>query len=155
MPETPEQYDLPEPKKSRPVVYLVDKPVETQPNLILHRIEILDSQNQVIGNISVLERKKSGKPGDFKRETVAMIKQIDLAEQFIGKGFGKAAYLELLKMLRDTPLVSASTNQDSNKIWESLVRDGLAEYDEPEGKQEVKRYVSKPEAIRRYFENEE
>lgn len=153
MPETPERYDLPEPKKSRPFVRLIDNPVQTQPNLTLHRIEISDSHGQVIGNISMLERKKSGKHGDFERETVAIIKQINLAEQFIGKGFGKAAYLELLKILGDTPLVSGSTGQDSNKIWESLVRDGLADHDESEGTRKVKRYVSRPEAIKQYLKN--
>lgn len=154
--ESPEQHITSESKKSKPIVHLVDRPVKTQHNLVLHKIEILDSGNQVIGAISMLERVKSDKdqPGDFKRESVAMIKQIDLHEPFIGKGYGKAAYLELLKILGDTPLVSASTNKFSDRVWESLVRQGFAEYDELEGKQETRRYVSKPEAVKQYFERE-
>jgi len=157
MPKNPEQHTIPRSEKLRPHVNLVDDPIETQHDIVAHDISILDSTNQVIGNISMVERKKSDKdkPGDFKRETLAIIKKITLKELFIGKGFGKAAYLELLKMLGDTPLVSGSANELSNRVWESLIKDGLAEYDETEIIQGKRRYVSKPEAVKQYFKNEE
>lgn len=142
-----------ESQKTRPVVRFVDHPIEVgeelRPYASKHHIEIFDAQNNLIGKMILRKKLASDKP-NYPRPRVAMIEEIILEQPYIGKGFGKAAYLELLKSLGDMPLMSANLNDFSTPIWESLVRDGLAqeEYLEVDGQRKMVGYVSIPEAVK-------
>lgn len=148
-----ESLSISESQKIRPAVRLIDHPLNVvenlRPFLSKHDIEIMDSQNNVIGKIILSKKLKSDKP-DHPRPRGAWIDEIRLEQGYTGKGFGKAAYLELLKSLGDMPLISATLNDFSTPIWESLVRDGLAEkeYLESNGQQKMVGYVSLPETIK-------
>lgn len=138
---------------TRPFVQIVDHPLEVEesqrPYLSKHNIEIFDSQHTLIGGITLRKNLQSDKP-DHPRPRVAMIDEIHLEQPYIGKGFGKSAYLELLKFLGDMPLMSANTNDFSVNIWQSLVRDGLAEeeYIELDGQRKMVGYISLPDAVK-------
>lgn len=144
---------LSESQKTRPTVRFVDHPIEVgeelRPYTSKHNIEIFDSQNNLIGKMILRKKLASDKP-DHPRPRVVMIEEIILEQPYIGKGFGKSAYLELLKSLGDMPLMSANLNDFSTPIWESLVRDGLAqeEYLEVDGQRKMVGYVSIPQAVR-------
>lgn len=98
----------------------------------------------------ILTKKLASDKPDHPRPRVAMIEEIILEQPYIGKGFGKSAYLELLKSLGEMPLMSSNLNDFSTPIWESLVRDGLAqeEYLEVDGQNKMVGYVSIPQAVK-------
>jgi hypothetical protein len=138
--------------KIRPVVHLIDYPLEVPKKLskllTRHKLQIIDVDNTNIGFIILDKNLDSEKPF-ISRKRVAIIEEIELQEPYIGKGYGKAAYLELLKILGDLPLQSWNINDDSKTIWLSLVRDGLAQEDfiEIKGKKKMIGYVSIPAAV--------
>ncbi len=141
----------PESGSTRQLVHLVDHPIEVEelykPYVSKHDIEIFDSEDKLIGHIKLRRGLKSDHP-DSVRPKNAMIEEIILGDPYIGKGFGKAAYIELLKFLGDTPLLSGVLNHNSAKIWESLVHDGLAKEEHLDGYGQPDGYVSLPEAVK-------
>jgi hypothetical protein len=155
MSERPEHNGSSESKKTRPVVRLVDysRPVENEsgPHFENHNIDIFDTNGNAIGSLKLEIRVNDDQKS-------ARIYEITLKPEFIGKSFGKAAYLELLKFLGDTPLISSTNhlNDYSTKIWESLIRDGLAEeeYIEVEDQSKLVGYRSIPKEVKQHFNNE-
>ena len=62
----------------------------------------------------------------FKHErNLAYVGSIQIREEFRGKGFGKATYIEVLKSLNGIQLKSSTLNEKSRGIWEWLVRNGI------------------------------
>lgn len=151
---TPERsISSPDQNRIRPIVQLIDHPREVEeslrPYVSLHDIDIISGSQQV-GVLKLKKTLKSDRP-DHPRPRVAMIEEIRLENtNDIGKGYGKATYLELLKSLGDMPLMSAIINDFSEAIWKSLVRDGLAEEDfiEVNGQRKMVGYISLPEVVR-------
>lgn len=87
-------------------------------------IAIYDQQNRLLGGLSL--RVNQARPGSHE-PAKAVIDNIQLGREYQGLGYGKATYLELLKHLDRTVLQSGALNENSEKIWKSLVNDGLAE----------------------------
>lgn len=120
--------------KKRPFVRLVAYPDqvsdEEKDYVRKFKMNIVDSNTYAIGSILlsvVLTKKVKGK----RRERYATIRDIKLKNEhdnnYLGKHYGKAAYLRLLEFLGDIPLHSGERNKYSTRVWDSLVRDGLAE----------------------------
>lgn len=153
MRETPEQ--IPPEAKIRPFVRLEYSSNEatnkdgSDGNITRQDIEIFDSTNTSIGSISLEIEIAPDKPDSSNAQILVIV----IDTKFYGKGFGKSAYLELLKYLGNIPLVSGVINNNSTPIWESLVRDGLAikECVGVDGKPKSVSYKSIPEAVKQYF----
>jgi len=136
--------------KLRPVVRLNFPSVDSKRvyERYPYDIKVLDAANNPIGSLTLRVNIPDSWNGTVRN--VARVSEINIDAPYVGKGFGKATYLEILKFLGDMPLQSGSINDNSIGIWESLVRDGLAEreYTQDEGGEKQVRYISRPDIVK-------
>lgn len=92
--------------------------------------DFIDKKGNNLGVISVNERRDLG---GYQVETSEIKNR--------GKGNGKKMYKALIESL-DKPLISdISLTKDAKGLWESLVKDGVAEFDETIGKYKSKKLI--------------
>ena len=130
-PHTSEYYErILNPEKKLPQVELYQfqksATLPAKGTLTVNRFQILDPKaRKTIGELSL----DISSPADKKRS--ATLGNISLRSTYIGKGYGKATYLELLKHLGETKLLSGEINEKSRKIWEWLKERGMAKLVNP------------------------
>ena len=144
--------ETPTPVKTYPAIKLIERQLPSPEGWerfsTSHEVQILNKEQHTVG---VIKLEKGLPVSGETSHTMAWIRDITIEKAYRQKGYGKAAYVELLKFLGDMPLHSGLLNSDaSGYIWESLVRDGLAheEYVEIGGEVRLVGYVSVPEVVK-------
>lgn len=110
-------------------------------NLLLENEEKIDTskirvKKQLVNNLLVFSPYYDNeKMGAFRLEPFGdnyKIFSALLYDRFRGKGFGKGMYKYIIKSLKPegkTLYSDLSQSPDAKRVWDSLVRDGFAEFD--------------------------
>jgi hypothetical protein len=151
-------------EKQRPTVFLKEtKKEKTFNSFIKAYLDIVGSDGKKLGSLELQLQFSWPQVRDIWHQTPAneitaspeeaMITTITIDKEDRGKGYGKSAYLQLLKLLDNTPLISGNTltggsggENGSYQIWQSLTRDGLAVEIKKDG--EVVSFISVPEGYK-------
>ena len=114
----PEQFEI----SNSPTIQLVERDLgdtgESSRNF--HIFDVYDSEEQIIGMVNV-----SLEPGLNQ----AIITDVKVENPYRDEGYGKAIYKKMISYAKENGLQlrSYSSSPNSKGVWESLVREGLAE----------------------------
>ncbi|OGZ68671.1 MAG: hypothetical protein A3D44_04125 [Candidatus Staskawiczbacteria bacterium RIFCSPHIGHO2_02_FULL_42_22] len=112
----PESYGLPK------VIIEIQQPKkESKGTFKSQKLIIKNEQNEEIGTATLnISSPKKG-------EASAYLNTINIKEELRGRGYGKSAYLEIIKLLGSVKLKSGfGLSRGTKKIWDWLLLNGLA-----------------------------
>ena len=107
---------------------------ETTNNKDVFGYEILDDENNNIGNIELIDLTSYDY---YKEQGIDGFIVTNVKTKNRGEGIGRDAYKSLILNSEKRIFSDTARTEDANKMWNSLVKDGFAEYDE-----KLDRYVS-------------